>query len=186
LPRRRRSGSFGQAAADLQEKSLKLRLALICVLVASMNIAEAAPSWRRYANDRFAVSADVPADWREQPPPENDDGRIFLSPDGKAQLIVNGGFVMEETLAKALDALATPREGERVAYAKRGASAMILSGSSGDNIFYRRTILTCSGQVWNNVEFTYPASEKQAFDRLVTHVAQSLRGGELAGMRCAR
>ena len=50
--------------------------------------------------------------------------------------------------------------------------------------FYRRTILTCSDQVWNNVEFTYPAGQKQAFDALVAHVAQSLRGGEPAGMRC--
>ena len=163
---------------------MKLRLALICALVAAAGLAVAASAWRWYANDRFGVSADVPADWREQPPPENDDGRIFLSPDGKAQLIVNGGFVIAETPAGELEALATPRAGERAAYVKRGPHAVILSGTSGDNIFYRRTILTCSDQVWNNVEFTYPASDKKAFDALVTHVAQSLRGGEPAGVRC--
>jgi hypothetical protein len=163
---------------------LKLRLALICAFAASTSLAGTASAWRWYANDRFAVSADVPADWREQPPPENDDGRIFLSPDGKGELIVNGGFVSEDTPAAALEALATPRAGERATYVKRGPHAVILSGTSGENIFYRRTILTCSDQVWNNVEFTYPAGQKQAFDALVAHVAQSLRGGEPAGMRC--
>jgi hypothetical protein len=175
---------FRRAAVGLREDRLSLRLALICAFAASANLAGAASAWRWYANDRFGVSADVPADWREQPPPENDDGRIFVSPDGKAQLIVNGGFVTEETAALALEAHASPRAGERATYVKRGAHAVILSWTSGDNIFYRRTILTCSDKVWNNVELTYPASQKQAFDPLVTHVAQSLRGGEPAGMRC--
>jgi serine/threonine-protein kinase len=158
---------------------------MICSLVVCASLAQAMPSWRRYANDRYAVSADAPADWRAQPPPDNDDGQVFLSPDGRAQLIINGGFMMEANAAQALDALARPREGERVVYAKRGARALSLSGTGGDKIFYRRTILTCSDQVWNNIEITYPASEKSAYDPLVTHIANSLRGGEPAGMRCA-
>ena len=169
----------------LAGRLMRFYVALICAAVACASLVEAETAWRRYVNDRFGVSADRPADWREEPPPENDDGRIFVSPDGKAQLIVNGGFVTEDSAAQALANLAQPRDGERVIYVKRGASSLTLSGFDGDKIFYRRTILTCSGQVRNNVEITYPANEKSAFDPLVAHVAASLRGGEPAGMRCA-
>lgn len=164
---------------------MRLCCALVCALV-FLSCAAADTAWRRYANDRYAVSADRPADWREEPSPGNDDGRIFNSPDGKAQIIINGGFVMEDNAAQAVAALAQPRQGERVAYVKRGPRSVTISGFSGDNIFYRRTILTCSDQVWNNVEITYPANEKSAFDPLVAHVASSLAGGEPAGMRCRR
>jgi serine/threonine-protein kinase len=160
------------------------RFAIICGLAAFASLAVAATSWRYYANDRFGVSAEVPANWREEPPPANDDGRIFDSPDGKAQIIVNGGFVMEESAALALETLAKPRGGERVTYTKRGALSVTLSGLSGDNIFYRRTILTCSGKVWNNLEINYPASEKAAYDGIVAHAAASLHGGAPAGMQC--
>ena len=55
---------------------------------------------------------------------------------------------------------------------------------TGDTIFYRRSMLTCADQVWNNLEITYPASQKRAYDALVAHVAGSLRGGRPEGMQC--
>jgi hypothetical protein len=45
-----------------------------------------ADDWRSYHNDRFGTTADVPAAWKMQPPPENDDGRIFVSPDGGEEI----------------------------------------------------------------------------------------------------
>jgi len=47
-----------------------------------------AESWRSYHNARFGTTADVPAGWRMEPPPANNGGRIFTSPDGRAELVV--------------------------------------------------------------------------------------------------
>jgi hypothetical protein len=163
---------------------MRLRLTLLGCLLVCASAALAAPSWRFYANDRFGVTADVPADWREQPPPENDDGRLFLSPDGTASLAVNGGYVMEDSAAMALAARAEPFKGERITYAQRGARTVTVSGFVGDRIFYRHSLLSCGAQVWSNVELEYPADEKAALDPIVAHVVASLHSGVPAGMSC--
>jgi hypothetical protein len=163
---------------------MTLRFALTCGLAGFAALAAAAPSWRTYVNERFGVAADVPADWRTEPPPANGDGAGFVSPDGGARIVVFARFPLETSPSQALDELATPREGERVVYMQRAARSLTLSGFSGDMIFYRRAILTCEDRVWNNFEITYPASQKRAYDALVAHVAGSLRGGQPEGMQC--
>lgn len=163
---------------------MKLRLALICSLLVCASVALAAPSWRRYANDRFGVTADVPADWQAQPPPENDDGLTFRSPDGRASLAVYGRFVTEDSATNALAAQAEPMKGERIAYTQRGARTVTVSGFQGDKIFYRHSLLSCGAQVWSNVELEYPADEKAALDPIVAHVVASLQSGVPAGMTC--
>ena len=142
------------------------------------------PCAHAYVNDRFGVSVDVPADWRAEPPPENDDGRTFDSPDGAARILVYGGFQLGRSATQAMDEKARPREGERVTYLKRGARSVTVSGFAGSTIFYRRSLLTCGDQVWNTVEITYPASERRGYDRLVARLAASLRGSSPAGMNC--
>ena len=61
----------------------------------------------------------------------------------------------------------------------------MVSGTRGDTIFYAKHILSCGDQIWNNVHLEYPATEKAAYDALVTHVAGSLRPGRSAQVpRC--
>ena len=86
-----------------------------------------AEGWRSYHNDRFGTTADVPAGWKMEPPPANDDGRIFTSPDGRAQLIVNGsyaGVVDPDELRSRLE----PMEGETIAYKQRKGDWAVVSG----------------------------------------------------------
>ena len=165
---------------------MRLRLSLLTALLVCAGVAVAAQPWKRYGNDRFGVTADVPADWQAQPPPENGDGLTFLSPDGKASLAVYGRYVMEDSAASALDAGAQPMQGERVTYIKRGPGAVTVSGFQGDRIFYRHALLSCGAQVWSNVELEYPADQKAALDPIVAHVVASLRSGVPAGMQCPR
>jgi hypothetical protein len=136
-----------------------------------------AEGWRSYHNDRFGTTADVPASWKIEPPPENGDGRIFASPDGRARLIVNGsyaGVVDPDELGSRLE----PMEGETISYKQRKGDWAVLSGTKGDRIFYRKTLLSCGGTVANNVSLEYPASEKGRYDPLVAHVEASLKPGE--------
>jgi hypothetical protein len=155
----------------------------IVLVVASSARAE---SWRSYHNDRFGVTADVPADWKMEPPPANDDGRDFTSPDGRATITVSGIFAIngaEEELASRLE----PGQGETITYKKRRSDWIVVSGTKGDRIFYRKTLLSC-GDVANDLSIEYPAAEKQKYDALVAHAAASLKPGSglYYGRNCRR
>jgi hypothetical protein len=136
-----------------------------------------ADGWRSYHNDRFGTTADIPAAWRMQPPPENDDGRIFVSPDGRGEIIVNGncaGVVDPDELGYRL----RPSEGETIAYKQRKGDWAVVSGTKGDRIFYRKTLLSCGGEIANNFSIQYPASEKSRYDSVVAHVEAPLKAGD--------
>ena len=144
-----------------------------CVAVSSVAHAE---TWTRYQNARFGTTADIPAGWKAEPPPENGDGVQLVSPDKRASLTVSGGFI-EPPSAAGLADLAEPLQGERVAYAKHGRGWAIVSGTKDDRIFYRKYVLSCGNAIWNSVSLDYPAVDKTAYDALVKHVSASLRGG---------
>ncbi|WP_363348356.1 hypothetical protein [Methylocystis echinoides] len=150
---------------------------LLVALMAFMSAAAQAESFQRYHNDRFGVTADVPTGWRMGAAPENDDGRVFSSPDGFAEIIVSGGFAVlpiSEEIALKLK----PETGETIDYKSQGRDRLVVSGRKGDRIFYRKSLLGCSGTVWNSVSLDYPAAAKAAFDPIVARVAGSLRGGK--------
>jgi hypothetical protein len=133
--------------------------------------------WQTYVNERFGATAEVPATWHAGTPPENGDGLEFTSPDGQASIIVSGILNIDDTLDEAFGSEETPLDGETITYRHRGKHSLVVSGTKGDRIFYRKSILSCHDQVWNSVSIEYPAAQKQAFDAIVTHVAGSLKPG---------
>jgi hypothetical protein len=42
----------------------------------------AVETWRTYHNERYGTTIDYPDSFRAEPPPTNNDGREFKSPDG--------------------------------------------------------------------------------------------------------
>ena len=154
----------------------KIRVALFAVAALVGGSAASAEGWRSYHNTRFGVTADAPADWRIGPEPENNDGRIFTSPDGRAELTISGMYSVggpEEEFALRL----TPLDGETISYKTRKDRMIVVSGAKGDRIFYRKYLLSCGGAIWNDISLEYPAAEKTRYDPLVAHVAASLRAG---------
>jgi len=139
-----------------------------------------AAGWQTYVNDRFGSTADVPVGWRAGTPPANDDGLEFTAPDGQASLIVSGSLNVWDKLDEAFAIYATPDEGETITYQQRDKQSIVISGTKGDRIFYRKSILSCRGTVWNSIAIEYPTAQKKAFDAIVTHVAASLRSGRSA------
>jgi hypothetical protein len=134
-------------------------------------------AWRSYHNERFGTTADVPSAWRAGPPPENNDGLIFTSPDGAAKLTISGSLNIWDNLKEGFDFYETPQEGEKITYKHHDRGSLTLSGTKGDRIFYTKHLLSCRGQIWNNIYLEYPAARKIEFDDLVAHVAKSLRPG---------
>lgn len=153
----------------------RLLLTALALLVATSTLAQ---DWRVYSNPRFGTRAEVPRDWTMGGAPENDDGRVFTSPDGRATITVYGSLHVQDSVSEAMDMQAAANDGETVTYTQRGKRAITVSGTKGERIFYRRAILTCRDQVWNGVAIDYPATQKKDFDALVTRVATSLRGGQ--------
>ena len=110
-----------QAASDatvLRKRGRMRRLRITplsaALLVALANGAQAGV-WRTYHNTRFGTTADVPASWTMGPPPQNNDGRSFTSPDKRAEITISGIFAnigSNDELASRL--IAT--EGETITY----------------------------------------------------------------------
>jgi len=153
----------------------RLPLAVLALIVASSALAQ---DWRSYANPRFGTRAEVPRGWTMGPAPENDDGRVFTAPDGRATITVYGPLHVSDSIDEAMKIYEAPKDGETVTYRQRGKRAITVSGTRADHIFYRKAVLSCRDQVWNGVAIEYPAAQKQAFDALVTRVSKSLRGGQ--------
>ncbi len=154
----------------------KAGLAAIALLALAA-AAPAAAQYKAYVNDRFGTTADVPADWKADPPPANNDGLRFNSPDGRASITVYGSLNNADTVEDAMKEYETPGEGETITYRHRERRAIVVSGTRGDTIFYARHVLSCRDLIWNSVHIEYPAADKAAYDALVTHVARSLHAG---------
>jgi hypothetical protein len=140
-----------------------------------------AESWRIYSNARFGTTAEVPADWRPGRPPDNNDGLVFTSPDAQASIAVYGSLHMWDTIDQAVAIFETPSDGETITYKHQEPRSIVISGTRGDRIYYAKSLLSCRNNLWNSVRIEYPAARKEAFDRLVTHVAGSLHSGQLPG-----
>jgi serine/threonine-protein kinase len=153
----------------------RLFLTALALLIASSALAQ---DWRAYTNPRFGTRAEVPRDWTMGEAPANDDGRVFTAPDGSATITVYGSLHVLDSIDEAMKIYDTPKDGETVTYRQRGKRTITVSGTRGERIFYRRTVLSCRDQVWNGVAIEYPAARKREFDALVTRVAKSLRGGQ--------
>jgi hypothetical protein len=166
----------GKKGAMMGERQWRKKLATAMVAAALSASVAQAEGWRLYRNARFGVTADVPKDWTMGDAPDNDDGRVFTSPDRQSQITVSGGFRTSQK-EQELAALLEPREGETVTYRRKGKDWIAISGTKGDRIFYRKSLLSCKGAVWNNVAIDYPAAKKKTFDSIVTRVSRSLRPG---------
>ncbi len=148
---------------------------LALALLAAASIASArAESFRTYANDRFGATAEYPGDWRSDPPPENGDGLVFRSPDGQATITISGILNIADTPEEAMRDEEKGYDGQTVTFHQHGRRSVIVSGTQGDKIFYRKSILVCRDQIWNHVYLEYPAARKTEYDALVAKVAGSL------------
>jgi hypothetical protein len=72
--------------------------------------------------------------------------------------------------------------GDRVTYQQRGQQWRVVSGYTPDSrIFYRETMLACTGRKWHNLEFEYPASDKPRMDEFVARASHALGAYSSAG-----
>ncbi len=136
--------------------------------------------WATLKNDRHGFAIAYPIDVFEQKnPPTTDEGRVLLSKDGKAKLLV-GAFANDDdnTLAQYRDyLLAEQYKGATIDYAPVKQRWFVLSGIQNGEMFYQRVSFTCGGKLINSWAMLYPVAERKTYDRVVEAVARSYTPG---------
>ncbi|HPG89408.1 MAG TPA: hypothetical protein PLD46_07115 [Hyphomicrobium sp.] len=136
--------------------------------------------WETVRNERHGFAIAYPRDVFEQKsPPTTDEGRVLVSKDGKAKLLV-GAFENADN-----DSLEVYRKylldehyaGAEIDYAPVKRRWFVLSGTQNGQAFYERVSFTCGGKLINSWAMLYPASESKTYDRVVEAVARTYMPG---------
>ena len=158
-----------------------LAIGAVCTLSVS---AQPAPRGQEeiatYTNKRFGFTLSYPTARFKPQEPLSEEGRLWVSHDGNARLLVGAlpnadgmtlkdyrQFVLNESYA-----------GAAIDYAPIRDSWFVVSGTREGTIFYERVTFTCGGKLINSWAIIYPAAERVAYDRVVEQVARSYRAGQ--------
>ena len=136
--------------------------------------------WVTYQNARFGYSLYYPsALFDAEPESVNGDGRVFLSRDGRAKIVVYGahnadGMSPKEYRQMILTEFPDYREMD---YNPIGKTWFVLSGYRGENVYYQKVIFSCNLEIVNAISVTYPVSEKLFYDGLVETLEDHFKPG---------
>jgi len=142
------------------------------------------PGYLIYGNARFGFFAEIPAGYVEQPPPENDDGREFVSSDETVHVLTWGeynanGYTPQQDLSEMRQEM-LQEFGGRVTYSSLVGNVATVSGvaDSGD-IFYARDVV--GSTTIYALNWQYPASAQSSVKVLLEHSVATFHPGALSG-----
>jgi len=144
------------------------------------NAALATDQGKTYLNQRFGFSVVVPTLLNQMAePPANDDGRTFLSRDGRSELLAFGSYnVFGYTAPAYLEHLVDDTTlMDDITYKQAGEYWAVVSGYADDSIVYQKTVFICNAEIMITLLFTYPAGERKTIDPLVSQTVDSLGFG---------
>lgn len=127
-----------------------------------------------YRNARYGTVISYPGDlFSPLPPPGNGDGRTFETADGAARFYVFAQFnALGQGQKEMLEQDKAADWRDDVTYERSGAGWYVISGHSGDDIFYRKVIVEPSDLV-RIFEITYPSAMRAQMDAAVTRMSRS-------------
>ena len=148
-----------------------LIIAVLVLLVSTVAHAQA-PTYKTYANARFAYSISYPFNLVPQGESENGDGQKFRSSDGRAELIVYASNnALDQTLKGLYDETRAPG---KVMYEVLKPGWFVVSGVDNGKVFYQKTILRQN--VFKTFRIEYDESVKQHWDPITAKIARSFKG----------
>jgi hypothetical protein len=136
--------------------------------------------WATVKNERHGFAIAYPIEVFEQKSaPTTDEGRVLVSKDGKAKLLVGAfenadnnsledyrQFLMDDQYA-----------GAAFDYTPVKQRWFVLSGTRNGEIFYQRVSFTCGGKLINSWAMLYPEAEKKLYDRVLEAIAKTYSPG---------
>jgi hypothetical protein len=121
----------------------------------------------------------VPHNWTVLPPSKSNEWRA-VSPRKNAWLSLFATRV-RSLPSSHLDRWGV-KPGDRVTYRQQTSRWSVVSGYTAEGrIFYRQTMLACEGRQWHDLEFEYPASDKDEMNDFVTRASHALGAYNSAG-----
>jgi len=107
----------------------------------------------------------------------SEDGRTFISLDGRSKMVVFGGFNSENFRLEDYRAtiLKEFKGYDNVTYGPKGKTWFVLSGFRGDAIYYQKVLFSCSGQIINVLSITFPAEQKPSYEPIVEALEDNFR-----------
>ncbi len=137
-------------------------------------------SWTTVKNERHGFAIAYPSGVFEQKDaPKTDEGRVLVSKDGRAKLLV-GAFANadETTLGDYRQYLIDEQYKDAVIdYAPVKSRWFVLSGTRNGETFYQRVSFTCGGKLINSWAMLYPSGERKTYDPVVEAVARTYTPG---------
>jgi hypothetical protein len=142
-------------------------------------VAAIADGWHTYHNERYGTMIDYPDFFKAGPPPANNDGLAFKSPDGAEFSVFASYNALEFDLAGFRDFIVKNLDaGKVITYQARGDDWFVISGTKGsDGVFYERHLLSHGKQMTEGFVMSYPVGLKQKYDPMVARMSKSFRSG---------
>jgi hypothetical protein len=155
------------------------RAILTFILFAAFgSIAYGQLKYETYTNERFFFSIDYPSGLlKMQPPPENSDGRTFLSVDNSLEMRVWGQYNIEPLTLREKYNLALKGFDTKPKYMVLGKSSFVVSGIKNEKIIYLKTLYRKDKDVdvYYTLTIEYPVLKRKEYDTIVTHIANSFK-----------
>ncbi len=149
-------------------------------LTSAMSAGAAMGDWTTYRNARHGFTIAYPtARFPEDPANESEDGRLLVSKDGAARLLV-GAFDNGENTSLAeyrTYLLEKNYVGAQIDYAPVRAKWFVLSGTRDGTMFYERVSFTCGGKFINSWALLYPAEQRRTWDPVLERIARTYSAG---------
>jgi hypothetical protein len=127
-----------------------------------------------YYNNRFEYVVKYPENLlNKQPPPQNNDGRSFVSPEGSIKMRVSGSHnVPERTFSEIYQQqLQAYQQESRVTYQTKQDNWFVISGYRDGNVFYKKTIFYNDDVL--DLTLTYDRTLQPEFDPIVAEISRS-------------
>ena len=149
---------------------------ILFLVAATASIAASAASWERYQNERFGYEVAIPPGFPMIREADNSDGGWSSSPNGDADLKVWGTNLLDRSFPDEIASRikSDTSAGWAISYRVVKPTNAVWSGKKGARIVYVRAIPVCSDQA-AFVRIEYDSDQKSDFDRVVSHLAGSLR-----------
>jgi hypothetical protein len=126
-----------------------------------------------YYNSKYDYSISYPDFLKGQGEADAGDGQKFFSADKLIKVIV---WAQYDVLNEGLDgAMKYAKEKRTVTYKVVKNDFFVLSGFEGNNIFYRKTILSKDKGTVLTFEFIYPKAKAEMCNKYCSKIAQSLK-----------
>ena len=136
--------------------------------------------WRDYHNESFGITAVYPSRvFRFERASTAGDGELFVSKDGRAQLLI-GALQNEEGYSPAsyqrfIASHSYP--GLSADYAPVRGTWTVLSGTMGETMVYEKAMFSCGGRGISSFAMTYPVEQRGLYDRIVERIEHTFRPG---------